>query len=60
MRMSLRDFFARRLAYLLPARVIYWCVIRALAAVRVHVLPGEAATDITAYDVACAWKQVRG
>ena len=58
--MTLREWLALRVAYLLPKRVVYWCGIRVIA-IASHAVPHMAIGDITAMDALAQWElYIRG
>ena len=44
--MKLKDLIAKKISYLLPNRVMYWCLIRAYAYTTVHSFPSNQPDDI--------------
>ena len=44
---STKDLIAEKVAYLLPNRVIYWCLVRAFAYTTVHSHPDKTPNECT-------------
>ena len=54
--MNIKDKTSRFISYLLPNRVIYWCVIRAYAYTTVHSFPDKTPDEIGLSSICKSWE----
>lgn len=53
----MKNYIAKKISYLLPARVVYWVIIRAFAYTTTHEAQNETPDETGFSDVAKSWEK---